>query len=203
MKSIHSTLALALAALASAQYDQQSAPFHLVLLSHNDGINGTTLTACHAGAGISSLCLSTGNSPEPLPPSIFRFNTSTTEQPASAGSTPGVLTNEIPTGEGNPPIPTTLDFFQDLTVDYALPLFYPGNAGRTIAVDGGDLFNVQGYVDYSVDPPKSGEWKAYYRWYACPTYYLGYQYKNVVFGLGAGKPEEPGCTKVDLKRVFV
>ncbi|PVH96319.1 hypothetical protein DM02DRAFT_124934 [Periconia macrospinosa] len=199
-------IAFALAVLASAQFDQQSAPFHLVLFSDDDHINGTTLTACHSGAAISSLCLSSGgspSSPDPLAPSIFRFNTSTQTQPASPESTPGLLTNEIPTAPGNLPIPTVLDFYQDPTVDYALPLFYPGEIGRTIAVTESNFFNVQGYVDYSVNPPKSGEWKSYNRWYACTTYYQGYQYLNVVFKLGAGKPQEPGCTSVEVKRVFI
>lgn len=203
MKLTLSTLALVFATLTVAQYDVQSPPFQIVLFSDDDAVNGSTISACHSGAGISSLCLSKGNSPSnpsPLPVATFYFNTSTLTQPASKGSTPGVLSYYVP---ADPPIPSTLDFYLDPITNYALPLFYPGYDGKTIAVDEQDLFNVQGYVDYSVNPPKSGDYVAYYRWFVCPTYYSGYQYLNVVWGLGEEEPETPGCAKVDVKRVFI
>ena len=204
MKLSHPTFALAFAASTIAQYDVKSPPFHLIVLSDDDAVNGTTISACHSGAAIESLCLSTGNSPSnpsPIAPATFYFNTSTNTQPASPGSTPGVLGYDLPTG--TTPIPSTLDLYVDPTSNYAQPMFYPGYSGQTLAVDAQDLFNIQGYVDYSVNPPKAGDNVAYYRWYVCITYFTGYQYRNVVWGLGDEEPETPGCVKVDLKRVFL
>jgi hypothetical protein len=204
MKLTLSTLALSFVALTTAQYDVESPPFQLIVLSDDDAINGTTISACHSGAAIESLCLSSGNSPSnptPIAPATFHFNTSSLTQPASPGSTPGVLNYDLQTS--TTPIPSTLDFDTDLLTNYALPLLYPGTGGRSLAVDQYDLFNVQGYVDYSVSPPKAGEYAAYYRWYVCTTYYSGYQYLNVVWGLGDDKPNTPGCVKVELKRVFI
>ncbi|KAF2678318.1 hypothetical protein K458DRAFT_317449 [Lentithecium fluviatile CBS 122367] len=204
MKLPFTTLALAFAASTLAQYDNESPPFNLVLLSADEKVNGSTLSACHSGAGISSLCLSNGNStsaPSPQPVATFHFNTSTIPQPASPGSTPGFLSYDVPTS--TTPIPSTLDFFVDPITNFALPLFYPGNEGRTLAFDDQDLLNVQGYVDYGVNPPKSGDWVAYYRWFSCTTYYMAYEYVNVVWGLGVGEPETPDCVKVEVKRVIV
>jgi hypothetical protein len=198
-----STLALTFAVLTTAQYDVQSPPFHLVLISDDDAVNGTTLSACHSGAAIESLCLSNGNttsSPTPLAPATFYFNTSTETQPASPGSTPGLLGYDL---QASTPIPSALDFIYDPTTNYALPQFYPGTNGKTLAFDQQDLLNVQGYVDYSVSPPKAGEWTAYYRWFSCVTYYAGYEYANAVFALGDTEPETPDCAKVDIKRVFI
>jgi hypothetical protein len=189
---------LALAASTYAQFDIPSPPFNLIVLSTNDTLNGTTVTACHSGAAIESLCLSTTWSP-PLNASVFNFNTSNTTQFASPGSTLGVLTYSL---QADPPIPETLDFYVEPTTDYAQPLFYPGESGQVLAVDEQNLFNVQGYVDYTVNPPKAGNATAYYRWYTCTTYYAGYEYNNVVWGLGPDAPETPGCVKVDLQRVF-
>ena len=202
MRITLATLTLTFAVLTAAQYDVESPPFHLIVLSdEDDALNGTTISACHSGAGISSLCLSTGNWNTPLATATFYFNTSSLTQPASPGSTPGVLAYYLQTS--TTPIPSTLDFYVDPVTNYAQALFYPGDSGRTLAVDEQDLFNVQGYVDYSVNPPKAGDNVAYYRWYTCTTYYLGYEYVNVVWGLGDEEPETPGCAKVDLKRVFI
>jgi hypothetical protein len=204
MKFTLSTFALAFAALTNAQYYvNQSAPFHLVLISDDDAVNGSTLSACHTGAAIESLCLSNGNStssPTPIPAATFYFNTSAIPQPASPGSTPGILGYTL---QATPPIPSSVEFVYDPIVNYALPQLYPGDGGQTLAFDEQDLLNVQGYVNYSVSPPKAGDWVAYYRWFSCTTYYAGYEYVNLVFALGDTTPQTPGCAKVDVKRVFI
>jgi len=206
MKFSVQALALSLATLAAAQWDQESKPFKLVLVSKDPKISGQGLAACHTGAAIESLCLTNSSStskPDPIAPVTFRFNTSSQAQvPDPALGAPGILTYSLP---AQPPIPSSLQFYYDPTTNYALPLLFPGSGAdtQTLAFDNKNLLNVQGYVDYKVNPPKAGETKAYYRWYACTTYFIGYEYVDLVWGLGDKAPETPGCVKVDVKRVFV
>lgn len=206
MKLTFSTLALSLAALTSAQYDIQSKPFRLVLSSKDEKINGQTLSACHVGAAIESLCLSTSTStskPDPIAAATFRFNTSAnTSPPSGSSNAPGILTYKL---NASPPIPSSLQFSYDPTTNFALPLMFPGTSGdtQTLAFDSKNLLNIQGYVNYKTSPPTAGESKAYYRWYACQTYFSGYEYPNLVWALGDVKPETPGCAKVNVKRVWI
>ena len=207
MKLTLSTLVLGFAALSSAQYDKESKPFRLVLSSKDSKINGQTLSACHIGAAIESLCLSESPStskPEPIAPATFRFNTSSDASPPSnaAAGVPGYLTYKL---NAQPPIPSSLQFSYDPTTNFALPLLFPGSGAntQTLAFDNKNRLNVQGYVDYTKNPPVAGDVKAYYRWYACQTYYSGYQYVNLVWALGKSTPETPGCVKVDVKRVYI
>ncbi|KAL1591674.1 hypothetical protein SLS60_011673 [Paraconiothyrium brasiliense] len=205
MKLTITTITLALAALTSAQYDVESKDFRLVLSSKNTTVNGQTLSACHTGAAIESLCLSgtpSTSKPDPIAAATFRFNTSSNVETPSDGDVPGILTYKL---NATPPIPSSLEFFYDPTTNYALPLLFPGQGAdtQTLAFDSKNLLNVQGYVNYKTSPPTAGNTTAYYRWYACQTYFSGYEYVNLVWALGEGKPETPGCAKVDVKRVFI
>jgi hypothetical protein len=207
MKPTLATTALLLAGTTTAQfYNVTSAPFHLVLSSNNKTIDGQSLAACHTGAAIESLCLTSGgtpSSPRPLTPVAFNFNTSAEAVTANASlGTPGILTYNLP---ANPVIPSAVRFSYDPTTNAALPLLEPGDEGaQQLAFDEHEKLNVQGYIDYSANPPKQLDGvKAYYRWYACETYFLGYQYRTLVWGLGRGKPENPTCVKVGVKRVWV
>lgn len=200
-------VAVILAGLSTAQYTNESAPFHLVLISDNATVDGDTLSACHVGAAIESLCLSNGSStskPNPIAPAVFHFNTS--DQVVTPNTTlgaPGVLTYELPS---SPPIPSGLGLFIDPTTNFALPLLYPGGPSGTtgvMAFDEEDLLNLQGYVNYGTSPPTGGDTVAYYRWFSCMTYYMGYEYVNLVWALGRGEPETPGCVPVSVKRVFI
>jgi hypothetical protein len=205
MKLIISTLTLALAALTNAQYDVESKSFHLVLSSKDTKVNGQTLSACHTGAAIESLCLSSipsTSKPDPIAAAVFRFNTSSNIDTPAGGDVPGILTFLL---NATPAIPSSLQFSYDPTTNYALPLLFPGQGAdtQTLAFDSKNLLNVQGYLNYKTSPPTPGDSKAYYRWYSCSTYYSGYQYVNLVWALGDAKPETPGCAKVDVKRVFI
>lgn len=205
MKLILPTITLALSALTSAQYDIESKSFRLVLSSKDTKVNGQTLSACHTGAAIESLCLSgipSTSKPDPIAAATFRFNTSSNIQTPADGDVPGILTYEL---NATPPIPSSLQFFYDPITNYALPLLFPGQGAdtQTLAFDKNNLLNVQGYVDYKTSPPTAGNTTAYYRWYSCSTYFSGYQYVNLVWALGDAKPETPGCAKVDVERVFI
>lgn len=205
MKLVLSTITLALAALTSAQYDIESQSFRLVLSSADTSVNGQTLSACHSGAAIESLCLSgtpSTSKPTAIAAANFRFNTSSSIQTPPGGAAPGILVYELPT---SPPTPSALEFFYDPTTNYALPLFFPGQGAQTqtLVFDSSNKLAVQGYVNYSTNPPTSGATTNYYRWYSCPTYFSGYTYVNLVWTLGDVTPVTPGCAKVDVKRVFI
>ncbi|KAF2179267.1 hypothetical protein K469DRAFT_716525, partial [Zopfia rhizophila CBS 207.26] len=206
MKSVIPISALALAATSTAQYLNQSEPFQLVLLSANSTINGSTLSACHEGAAIEGLCLSNSISiskPEAIAPGTFYFNTSDTITPPNAtlGAT-GYLTYLLI--GGNFEISEPMGLYVNPTTNVALPLFYPGDTyATTVAFDEKGLLNIQGYIDDTTVPATVGGFKAYYRWYSCTTYYTGYTYVTLSWGLGEGKPQNPSCVKVDVKRVFV
>jgi hypothetical protein len=199
--------ALLLAGTTTAQfYNITSAPFHLTLSSKNNTIDGQSLAACHTGAAIESLCLTSGgtpSSPHPLTPVAFHFNTSSESfTPNASLGTPGILTYNLPS---KPEIPSAVQFNYDPTTNAALPLLEPGEEGaQQLAFDEHDQLNVQGSINYSSSPPKQLDGvKAYYRWYACETLFLGYQYRTLVWGLGRAKPENPTCVKVGVKRVWV
>ncbi|KAH7135839.1 hypothetical protein B0J11DRAFT_172058 [Dendryphion nanum] len=206
MKISLPTLALAFSTLATAQFNNQSAPFHLYLVSEDKTIDGDTLSTCHEGAAISSLCLSnstTVSKTAPLPASTFTFNSS--DQVVTPNATlgaPGWLTWLLV--GGNFEVSEALRFSYDPASNVAHPQLFPGGDGATqLAFDTKDSLNIQGYVDDTQNPPVSGETRAYYRWYACITYYVGYQYQTVNWVLGADKPQNPSCVKVDVKRKFI
>jgi hypothetical protein len=205
MKLILPTLAFTLAVSTTAQYVNKSSPFNLYLESADPAVNGSTLSACHVGAAIESLCVSNSNStskPNPIAPSIFSFNSSAYINPEPTLGSPGLLTYALPTTPT--PINSVLTFYIDPTTNYALPLLEPGSGGaQVLAFDQANFLGIQGYVDYKVSPPKAGERKQYNDWWVCATYFEGYQYVNLVWGLGGSTPETPGCVEADVRRSFI
>ncbi|KAH6633586.1 hypothetical protein C7974DRAFT_393058 [Boeremia exigua] len=209
MKTTTSTLAVLLATSARAQlfYNETSAPFNLVLTSENSTINGSTLSACHTGAAIESLCLSSGggvSNPTPIAAATFNFNTSTDPfTPNATLGTPGILTWTLKTTSLD--VPSSVYFNNDPTTDSAIPILTPGQENpQLLAFDDQDRLNVQGYIDWTANPPNStGTTVAYYRWYACQTYFGGYSYRTLAWGFGNEKPENPTCVKTGVKRIFV
>ncbi|KAL9115817.1 MAG: hypothetical protein Q9227_000185 [Pyrenula ochraceoflavens] len=185
-----------------AQYTDPSAPFNLVLLSStNTTLNGSSLAACHTGAAIESLCV-TGGAVSPGS-DTFTLNTSASApSPPPAIGNPGYLIYVLQGSNFNESEPLSL--YIDPASNVALPLFEPGVESTTYAVafDEKGLLNIQSYVDDTTSPPTL-QTKAYYRWYACQTYFLGYQYLNLAFVLGEAEPQNPTCQKVDVTRVFV
>ena len=187
---------------ALAQDYNQSAPFNLVLLSKNETYNNVALGACHTGAAIESLCLGgkllAANASFPT----FQFNTTSNEVVGNpfAGIT-GQITYLLRGGNFNLSEPLTLQYSTSSNV--ALPIFEPADYGTYMAFDKAGKLNIQDYVDDTVYPPNTSKTTAYYRWYACHTYYTGYQYTTLAWVLGPNRPENPTCVKVDVKRLFV
>lgn len=214
MKLSTAATALLLAVSANAQcetappfFNETSKPFSLVLTSENSTINGSTLSACHTGAALESLCLSRGggvSNPTAIPASAFNFNTSFDPfTPNATLGTPGILTWTLQTATID--VPSSAFFNYDPTTNIAIPILRPGSDNpQLFAFDDQDRLNVQGSVDWSANPPNStGSTQAYYRWYACQTYFSGYSYLNLAWGLGPEKPQNPTCVSVGVKRVFL
>lgn len=204
MKATLPTAAL-IASTSAQYYNITSKPFELVVTS-DDGCINDTVSACHVGAALESLCLSnstTISKPEFEPYSTFNFNT-TIYTPAATNPSlgqQGILTFNLP---AKPVIPSSASFNYDPTTDIAVPILGPGDQGaQQFSFDDKDELLIQGYIDWAANPPKAGNFTAYKRWYACTTYFAGYQYNNLAFGLGKHKPEDPTCVKVSVKRVFV
>ncbi|RDW82603.1 hypothetical protein BP6252_03715 [Coleophoma cylindrospora] len=201
-----STLVASLLAIATstalAQYTNQTAPFNLVVLSKNETYNGTTLLACHEGAGIEGLCLTSTLTGTGLTGSTFNFNTSTYGQynlnPAIGEQ--GYLTYLLRGGNFNES--EAFSLYYSATSNVALPLF-EGTQGTLVAFDEHNLLNIQGYVDDRLPPPYNGTFTAYYRWYACQTYFTGYTYTTLAWVTGKYHPQNPTCEKVKVKRVFI
>lgn len=208
MKLVTTTTTSLLIAATNAQfYNETSKPFSLVLLSDNSTINGSKLAACHTGAALESLCLSgVGgvSNPDSVPAVTFNFNTTAdASTPNATIGTLGILVYTLRTSSID--VPSSVYFHYDPTTDSAIPILTPGSENaQMLAFDDREQLNVQGYIDWTADPPDAtATTQAYYRWYACQTYFEGYMYQNLVWGLGAPKPENPTCVSVDVKRVFV
>ncbi|CAN9299865.1 unnamed protein product [Alternaria alternata] len=194
MKTSSIALTLAAAAMASAQeepyYNITTAPFYLVVTSEDGGVNDT-ISACHVGAAIESLCLSNagaGDAPEPLAGAEFQFNTSIYSQaPEPSFGVPGILTWWLNTSTLD--IPSSAAFGLDPTSNLATFTLSPGSDDATqLAFNSQDELTLQAYVP---GENYTGSYQEFYRWYACDTSYSSYQYNNLVWGLGAGKPDNP------------
>jgi hypothetical protein len=200
------SLASAFTASTLAQFDNQTAPFNLVLVSDNKTVDGDYLASCHSGAAIESLCLAgkpSTSKPDPIPAAVYYFNYSTSVvTPNETLGTPGYVTWVLHGGNFNES--QALELFYTAASDIAMPMFGLGQE-TSMAFDDKDMLNIQYYVDDTVTPPKAGDSKAFYNWYACTTYFEGYTYNTLAWlvGDGSGKPQNPSCVKVGVKRVFV
>jgi hypothetical protein len=192
MKTSLSIASLIAAASAQSFYNITSKPFQLLLTSEDGSINDTVSN--------------TTSKPNPTEYSTFNFNSSIYAQAppnnVSLG-TPGILTWFLPVGNIGP-VPSSLYFNYDPSTDIAVPILETGSDNpQQLAFNDQDELIVQSYIDWTADPPTAGEPYGLKRWYACRTYFLGYQYENLAWGLGAAKPENPTCVAVGVKRVYV
>jgi hypothetical protein len=175
---------------ATAQNTNQSAPFHLSVVSNNATLNGSSFISCHEGAAIEGLCVSAA------PGDIYYFNYSTaTSEPY------GYLTWTLVGGnfvESEP-----LDLFYTISSNVALPLFQPAEYGLYLGFDDEEFLGVPSYVDDTVTPPTYANGTFLQRWAICETYYTGYTYTTLAWIMGEAEPQNPSCQKVQVKRVFV
>jgi hypothetical protein len=178
-----------------AQNDpNQTAPFYLQVVSENATINGNTLVACHEGAAIEGLCLSSQTSQIPT----FAFNYTDYSVPFG-----DLVYNFTFTGQnGLESVWVPAELAYNPLSNVAIPILMPGYGNGQFGFNESDYLSIGGYIDDTKgnSPPTSGN-AAYYRWYICDTYY-GYSYTTLAWLLGTGTPQNPTCMKVDVKRVF-
>lgn len=186
--------AACLSTLANAQlYQNRSEPFNLVLESAtNKTLNGSRLVACHSGAAIESLCLypSAANSES----ATFYYNFTTQTTPTS-----GIITWNLPLNGGSG-VSEPISFQYDPTTNIALPLFYPSESNEIqFTFDKNHHLNVLAYLDDTVKPPTFKQYQLS-RWQICQTYYGSYSYTTLAWVLGKGKPQNPSCQAVKVRR---
>ena len=198
-----STLAslMALAASATAQYPNQTAPFALVVYSpQNETYNGTTLGACHEGAALEGLCISAPYASS-LPSSVSTFtqNYSAAAAPLPMVGTVGYLTYELQGANFN--LSSPMEFSYNPASNVAVPLFTPSAGGQEIAFNE-DQLGVVTFSDDTITPPAEVPTFYFDRWYICETN-AGYDYITLAWVLGDTTPENPSCVKAFINRVFV
>jgi len=198
--SIISFVLAFVATQAIAQNLNQSAPFSLVLSSANSTLNGSFLDACHEGAAIEGLCLG-GDPTESY--AQYNFNYTAQDPPSSSNAalgTVGILVWELHGGNFNLSSPLSLSISP--TSNVAVPLFTPGDDQETqIGFDKDEKMFIPQYSDDTVVPPLYGP-KPLYRWYVCTTDDT-YLYQTLAWVIGEGKPQNPSCQKVEVKREFI
>jgi len=183
------------ASQVTAQYTNQSAPFYLVLHSHNSTYDGATLDACHEGAAIEGLCVAgklTNTS------QTYTFNTSANATPDPVLGLPGTVNFELRGGNFN--LSSPLEITPLTTSNVAVPEFTPGDGTTNLGFDNEGKLFVFGYIDDTVTPP-AYKVQPFYRWYVCYTN-AGYTYTTLSWVVGPHSPENPTCVKVDVERVF-
>ncbi|KAG5985068.1 hypothetical protein E4U55_001809 [Claviceps digitariae] len=194
MKTATLLVSLAAASGPVAAQDIQSNPFNLVIQSTNKTLHGQSFSTCHTGAAIESICLYKGSN------ATFHLNTTEGIQPGPGGM-PGILTWELPS---QPPIPSSMTLNTDPSTNVALPLFFPGdNNAQWVAFDQNNELNIVSYLDDTKSPPSGQLPRALKRWYVCNTYFTGYTYTTLSWVLGNGKPQNPSCVKVEVRRKFI
>ncbi|ESZ90221.1 hypothetical protein SBOR_9391 [Sclerotinia borealis F-4128] len=197
---VTASLLVAAATQVMAQYTNQSAPFVLVLESHDYALDGLTLSPCHEGAAIEGLCLGPSIESKNTTFSTYNFNTSSfdTGFNTTIGQT-GILTWLLRGGNFNLSSPFSLSI--RATSNVAMPLFTPSSTSEwTVAFDDHEFLNMQSYLDDTTSPI-TFRTEAYYRWAICDTYW-GYAYTTLAWIVGEGAPQNPSCKSVRVYRKF-
>ncbi|KAF2858553.1 hypothetical protein K470DRAFT_259732 [Piedraia hortae CBS 480.64] len=172
-----------LAALVTAQFNNQSANFFLVVDSKDDRWAGTALGTCHEGAAIESLCpghlVNSSSSYQ-----FFQFNTSD-----YSGDT-GLLTYELHGANINVSEPMSLSTHP--LSNLGMALFIPNDDYTGVAFDECGKLNIE---DSNSVP--------HYRWYICHTR-TNYDYWTLswLIGNNTDTPDNPTCTAANITRVF-
>jgi hypothetical protein len=88
------------------------------------------------------------------------------------------------------------------STNVAYPLLIPADnyTADLFVFDANNLLAQMG----PLDPSKSNyEQVPFYRWYVCDYNIFGYQYRDLVWVMGKGRPEAANCDKVNVTRIFV
>ncbi|CZR64830.1 uncharacterized protein PAC_14729 [Phialocephala subalpina] len=120
-------------------------------------------SACHEGAGIEGLCVSSSFDP-PLRGDTYSLNYSSYQ---------GQFINSSLSVN-------SLQLLSNPASNIGMPLFFPGDNGISVGFDQHDLMYIAGYQDDTVNPPEDlSAPKPYYQWYACTTNWVGYVYQTL------------------------
>ena len=97
-----------------------------------------------------------------------------------------------------------MSFYADPSTNVGLPLFSPGYDITYVAFDDetGEMV-VFSYLNDTVNPATDDKPRALSRWYACKYNYSAYVYEVLTWVYGIAEPENPTCSKVTVKRVFL
>ena len=210
MKSIFPSmlaLLLARATPSSAQYyTNQSAPFYLTTAPcANTSTASEFLYSCHSGAAIEQLCL-VGDRNGTIDARYGQYYLNFSSDFLVNGFEVGNLVWNMPytINETTFNESESLNFYFNPTSNVADLLFEPSFDGAVnLGFDADNKMFIYNYVDDSVSPPNaSGGYKAYYQWYSCVTYFLGYTYTALAW-VTYGKPVNPSCHAVNVTRIFV
>lgn len=81
---------------------------------------------------------------------------------------------------------------------------YDGGWGSSVVFDKNGLLGIMQYQDDALEPGFEPlvHPVALYNWYICQTFWTGYHYTTLAWVTG-GKPKNPTCVKVDIRRVWV
>jgi hypothetical protein len=198
--TIINLLAFAVSQVSAQYYANQSAPFALVVKSHNSTLNGSALYPCHEGAAIEGLCLGgkfgDGSS---LSSYTYNLNYSSQAQPDPVIGITGLLTWELHGANFN--LSSPMQFSYNPGSNVAVPLFEPSESGTFVGFDTDNKMFINQGLDDTVVPPAYVS-KPIYRWAICKTN-VGYYYTTLAWIMGPGHAENPTCQKVDIVRVFV
>jgi hypothetical protein len=131
----------------------------------------------------------------------FRFNASYELN----NQTQGYLIFNLPIGDVNDggfilSSPAQMHFTSSTNIAY--PLFTPtdNSTADFFTFDANNLLAQTGPRD-----PSNSDFDEipFYRWYVCDYNISGYQYKDLVWVMGKGRPEAANCNKVNVTQVFV
>jgi hypothetical protein len=195
--------ALAVSTTVSAQEYNQTGPFSLKIRSEtNATLDGSYLTACHAGAAIEGLCLGGKTAPNATTTYATYYYNYTTYDGTPSDS--GVLIWNLPyTGPNGTAIES-----ESMTLGYnpgsnvAFPLFEPSYTNTQVGFNGTELFIPSPYDDSTFTPgkyPTSTGVQQLKNWYVCWGWVGGYYYQAVAW-VTAEAPHNPTCQKVCIEK---
>lgn len=96
----------------------------------------------------------------------------------------------------------SMSFYIDPSTNVALPLFEPSYNQQLVSFDDKGYMVIIDDLNDTTNPVNGDDPRALSRWYVCETYFESYRYQTLNWVLGIYEPENPTCSKVEVKRKF-
>lgn len=178
----------------------------LLILANHAKFRSTALGACHQGAAIEGLCITseTLRDPPSLYTTFYHNVTSWDNNTAGAVGVDGVLGWTL-RAAGGLVVPSAMALSLSPTSNIANPTFGPGTDKYTlIAFEKDGCAYIEASSDDTVSPPSYfNPSRKVKNWYVCLTRW-SYLYYTLSWKVGlSGQPQNPSCQKVDVVRVFI